>query len=92
MKVGARAMQRHVIGCSVVIVTITFLRPGLAAGVSQEEQAKLSSLQQKIDELDHAGKYRDAILGWVQILKDGATLDDLAESIPVFERNVRAQS
>jgi PAS domain S-box-containing protein len=34
----------------------------------------------------------NAILGWVQILKDGASLDDLAESIPVIERNVRTQS
>src|SRR5205814_4096003 len=34
----------------------------------------------------------NAILGWVQILKQGATLDDLAESIPVIERNVRTQS
>jgi PAS domain S-box-containing protein len=34
----------------------------------------------------------NAILGWVQILKDGASLDDLTESIPVIERNVRTQS
>jgi PAS domain S-box-containing protein len=34
----------------------------------------------------------NAILGWVQILKDGASLDDLAESIPIIERNVRTQS
>jgi PAS domain S-box-containing protein len=34
----------------------------------------------------------NAILGWVQILKDGASLDDLRESIPAIERNVRAQS
>ena len=54
-------MQRHVIGCSLVIVFVAFLRAGFAADVSQEDQAKLSSLQQKIDELDHAGKYREAI-------------------------------
>jgi PAS domain S-box-containing protein len=34
----------------------------------------------------------NAILGWVQILKDGATLEDLAQSVPIIERNVRAQS
>ena len=34
----------------------------------------------------------NAILGWVQILKDGATLEDLAESLPIIERNVKAQS
>jgi PAS domain S-box-containing protein len=34
----------------------------------------------------------NAILGWVQILKDGASLDDLRESIPAIERNVRTQS
>jgi tetratricopeptide (TPR) repeat protein/CHAT domain-containing protein len=54
-------MRRHVIGCSLVIVFVAFLRADLAAGASQEDQAKLSSLEQKIDELDHAGKYRDAI-------------------------------
>lgn len=34
----------------------------------------------------------NAILGWVQILKDGATQEELAESIPILERNVRMQS
>jgi PAS domain S-box-containing protein len=34
----------------------------------------------------------NAILGWVQILKDGATKEELAESIPILERNVRMQS
>jgi PAS domain S-box-containing protein len=34
----------------------------------------------------------NAILGWVQILKEGASLDDLRESIPAIERNVRTQS
>jgi tetratricopeptide (TPR) repeat protein/CHAT domain-containing protein len=54
-------MQRHVIGCSLVIVFVAFVRAGLATGISQEDQAKLSSLQQKIDELHHTGKYREAI-------------------------------
>ena len=34
----------------------------------------------------------NAILGWVQILKDGATAEDLAEGVPIIERNVRVQS
>ena len=34
----------------------------------------------------------NAILGWVQILKNGATADDLAEGVPIIERNVRAQA
>jgi PAS domain S-box-containing protein len=34
----------------------------------------------------------NAILGWVQILKNGATADDLAQGVPVIERNVRAQA
>jgi PAS domain S-box-containing protein len=33
-----------------------------------------------------------AILGWVQILKDGANADELAESVLIIERNVRTQS
>jgi PAS domain S-box-containing protein len=34
----------------------------------------------------------NAILGWVQILKNGATAEDLAEGVPIIERNVRAQA
>ncbi|PYJ11776.1 MAG: hypothetical protein DMF06_01655 [Verrucomicrobia bacterium] len=34
----------------------------------------------------------NAILGWVQILKNGATEDDLEQAVPVIERNVRAQA
>lgn len=34
----------------------------------------------------------NAILGWVQILKDGTNADDLTQSIPIIERNVRTQS
>ncbi|MEY2563146.1 MAG: hypothetical protein QOH88_1339 [Verrucomicrobiota bacterium] len=34
----------------------------------------------------------NAILGWVQILKNGATPDDLAQGVPIIERNVRAQA
>jgi PAS domain S-box-containing protein len=34
----------------------------------------------------------NAILGWVQILKDGATTEDIVQGIPIIERNVRVQS
>jgi PAS domain S-box-containing protein len=34
----------------------------------------------------------NAILGWVQILKDEAKPGDVAEAIPIIERNVRMQS
>ena len=34
----------------------------------------------------------NAILGWVQILKNGATAADLKEGVPIIERNVRAQA
>ena len=34
----------------------------------------------------------NAILGWVQILKDGATASEVAEAVPILERNVRVQS
>jgi PAS domain S-box-containing protein len=34
----------------------------------------------------------NAILGWVQILKDGATPDDWSQAIPIIERNVRTQT
>ena len=44
-----------------LLVFLCFLQPTGATNPSAEDQAKLSSLQQKIDELDHAGKYRDAI-------------------------------
>ena len=60
-KVEARVMQRHVIEYSLVIVFVAFLRTGFAADVSQQHQVRLSSLQQKIDELDDAGKYHHAI-------------------------------
>ena len=34
----------------------------------------------------------NAILGWVQILKEGATKEDIMQGIPIIERNVRIQS
>ena len=34
----------------------------------------------------------NAILGWVQILKEGPTPEEVAEGVPIIERNVRAQA
>ena len=33
----------------------------------------------------------NAILGWAQILKDGASAQDVAEAAPIIERNARSQ-
>ena len=44
-----------------VVVFLCLLQATGAADPSAVDQAKLSSLQQKIDELDHAGKYREAV-------------------------------
>ena len=34
----------------------------------------------------------NAILGWVQILKESCGPEDVAEALPVIERNVRVQA
>jgi PAS domain S-box-containing protein len=34
----------------------------------------------------------NAILGWVQILKDNPKAEDVAQAVPIIERNVRVQS
>jgi len=44
-----------------LIALVALREPVFAANLSRADQAKLSSLQQKIDELDRAGRYRDAI-------------------------------
>ncbi|HYR21738.1 MAG TPA: tetratricopeptide repeat protein [Chthoniobacterales bacterium] len=44
-----------------LIAFVSLPEPVVAADPSQTDQAKLSSLQQKIEELDHAGKYKEAI-------------------------------
>ena len=44
-----------------LVIFVCFLDSTRAADPSQEDQKKLSSLQQKIDELDHAGNYREAV-------------------------------
>jgi CHAT domain-containing protein/Tfp pilus assembly protein PilF len=62
MSLSMRACQRHGLQAGLFLIALVALRePVFAANPSRADQAKLSSLQQKIDELNHAGKYRDAI-------------------------------
>ena len=62
MSFSMRASQRHWLEPGLLLIALVSLRePVVAANLSRADQAKLSSLQQKTDELDHAGKYRDAI-------------------------------
>ena len=72
-----------------------------------EQKAALRKLAEAHEELKRADRLKaeflatlshelrtplNSILGWVQILKNGATSDDLAQGIPIIERNVRAQA
>src|SRR6266513_134075 len=62
MSLSMRSLQRRWLQAGLLLIALLALRePVLAANLSRADQAKLSSLQQKIDELDRAGKYRDAI-------------------------------
>ena len=57
-----RARQRRWLRTGLLLMALASLRgPVFAANLSRADQTRLSSLQQKIDELDRAGKYRDAI-------------------------------
>jgi PAS domain S-box-containing protein len=72
-----------------------------------EQKAALRELAETHEQLQRADRLKaeflttlshelrtplNAILGWVQILKDGATAEDIAQGIPIIERNVRVQS
>ena len=57
MNVRPRVIQSAAMGCSLVIAFFAFVQAVGAAA----DQAKLSSLRQKIDELERAGKYMEAI-------------------------------
>jgi len=72
-----------------------------------EQKAALRNLAETHEQLQRADRLKaeflttlshelrtplNAILGWVQILKDGATKEDIVQGIPIIERNVRVQS
>jgi PAS domain S-box-containing protein len=72
-----------------------------------EQKAALRKLAETHEQLQRADRVKteflttlshelrtplNAILGWVQILKDGSTEEDIAQGIPIIERNVRVQS
>jgi len=47
--------------CALFVALVVLPFPALAADSGNADQARLSSLQKKIDELDRAGKYREAV-------------------------------
>src|SRR6476661_3176179 len=72
-----------------------------------EQKAALRKLAETHEQLQRADRLKadflttlshelrtplNAILGWVQILKDGATTEDIVQGVPIIERNVRVQS
>jgi tetratricopeptide (TPR) repeat protein len=62
MSLSMRAFQRHWLQAGLLLIALVALRePVVAANLSRADQAKLSSLQQKIEELYRAGKYGEAI-------------------------------
>src|SRR6267143_1115609 len=62
MSLSMRALQRHGLRPALLLIALVLLRePVLAANPNNEDQNKLASLQHKIDELNQAGKYGDAI-------------------------------
>src|SRR6266478_6171334 len=63
MSLSTRALQTHGLHVGLIFSALVVLRePVVAANhLSQNDQKMLSSLQQRIEELDRAGKYREAI-------------------------------
>jgi tetratricopeptide (TPR) repeat protein len=62
MSMAMRIPQRHGLRAGLVLIAlVSFREPAGAVDPSQTDQAKLSSLQQKIEDLDRTGKYREAI-------------------------------
>jgi tetratricopeptide (TPR) repeat protein/CHAT domain-containing protein len=58
-----RAFQRYGLQTGLLLIALVSLREPVVAAdhLSRSDQIKLSSLQQRIEELDRAGKYREAI-------------------------------
>ncbi len=84
-----------VVGASKIARNITEQKEALRKLAEAHEQLKRADTMKAefLATLSHELRTPlNAILGWVQILKEGATAEDLAEGIPVIERNVRAQS
>jgi tetratricopeptide (TPR) repeat protein len=62
MILSMRALEKHGLQPGMLLIALVSLRePVGAEDPSQTDQAKLSSFQQKIDNLDRAGEYREAI-------------------------------
>ncbi len=85
----------QVVGASKIARNITEQKESLRKLAQAHEQLKRADTMKAefLATLSHELRTPlNAILGWVQILKEGATAEDLAEGVPVIERNVRAQA
>ncbi len=84
-----------VVGASKIARDITEQKEALRKLAEAHEQLKRADTMKAefLATLSHELRTPlNAILGWSQILKAGATADDLAQAVPVIERNVRAQA
>src|SRR5438132_10084965 len=90
MSLSMRAFQRHGLQTGLLLIALVAL-PGsvVGANLSRADQAKLFSLQKKIDELNRASKYEAAIpiaqqrLAMVEKLK-GSDHSDTAASYDIL--------
>ena len=61
MSLSMCALQRHGLLVGLLLVALVCLREPVGAADPGRRSSRVSSLQQKIKELDRAGKYREAI-------------------------------
>ena len=90
-----RNSQGVIVGASKIARDITEQKEGLRklAEAHEELQRADRVKAEFLATLSHELRTPlNAILGWSQILREGATRDDIAQGIPVIERNVRMQS